>query len=193
MLKRGRLLAAAAAAILCAVGLASTGAVPAQAQTCCVEYDIYLYNTSSFIYAHAHNYPLLTTSNTAESQWWQLIRPATLNRINNQGTGTAYEVELENTGECFNNVPTEVAGDNIGIVELDSCVSGDLDEYYWPDPAASGMDYLRNVQQSYTYGNEYAYLTGGDCGGIGPESGEDIVLDLGPGCSTYAYWRFEQT
>lgn len=161
-------------------------AQPAQAQTCCAAYDIYLFNSNYFIYAHAHNYPVETTNSLAESQWWQLINPATINRINNQGAGTAYEVELENTGECLNNVPYKT----IAIVELDSCVSNDLYEYYWPDQAAPGVDYLRNVEQSYIYGNEYAYLTANGCGVS--SSGAYILTDRPPGCGSNAWWEFDE-
>lgn len=183
---RMRLLAAGATIILSAIGLAGTSAAPARAQTCCVAYDIYLYASPYFLYAHAHNYPIQTTDNPAESQWWQLIRPATIQRINNQGTGTAYEIELENTGQCFNNVPFH----GIGIVYLDSCQPGDLNEYYWPDRAAAGADYLRNVAQSYTFHYEYAYVTANSCGMSGTSPNYVLVADYYPGCGAWAWWEF---
>jgi hypothetical protein len=114
-----------------------------------------------FLYAHAHNYPVETSSLGYEYQAWTFYRCENVGDLSGQ-QATACEIQLATTGECLNDVPAE----NLDTVYLDSCVAGDMNEYFWPvldgtsgSSPGDGSPYVYiNVQASGNTGN-YEFLT----------------------------------
>jgi hypothetical protein len=90
------------------------------------------------LFAHAHNYPIQTTNNPSDcAQWWSYINRENIINLSGQ-TETAWEIQLEDTGQCINDVDF--------IEYLDSCQPGDENELFWQTPA-SGAGLL------FTYAN----------------------------------------
>lgn len=199
-LRTKRVFPAAAALILSGAALAGAGAVPAQAQTYPTPGEtLYLYldvpgsnscGTASgyFLHAHAHNAPVDIQCSPSDLQWWQMVLPE-IYPAPNGSSGTAYELELENTGQCLNDDPN-----NGNLVYLDSCQSGNTNELFWvAEIGASNLVWYRNVAATWDEYvvaglDGYYYLTDQNCAGGGsPEVGDEI-LDYPSGCGSYAVW-----
>lgn len=183
-----KIIASTAAVVLSGVALVGPSAAPAEASG---NPGYVLFNNASidlgdyYLHAHAHNFPVNTTNDPNQTQYWDFINRSDKCLLGSTcNLSTAWEIQLEGTGECLNFAPGNGAGQ--GYVFLDSCQPNDLNELFWQVPLGNSVYYYRNVEGSYLLGNEYSYMTA-----LGPHGGHGVggyVDEEGPGAGDYARW-----
>jgi len=136
-----------------------------------------------FLHAHAHNAPV-DTATSAGFQTWEVVNGIYVDNLNGQQQA-AYQIQLVGVAnECLNDV-----GD-AHTIYLDSCVPGDMNEYFWPTYLGTGAGtynyWFINVKASANY-NNYQYMTSDRFEGIyGPD-----VQDLPGGYGQAGVWGLE--